>query len=99
MIILYSLIITATIFIVAALVGNYITDKLKNCYSQKDDVLRILYGLCMMKTAIGRNELILCDENNKNLVENYNFTQYNYGHLSYNMGVVAKDISGYYKEL
>ena len=76
-----------------------ITDKLKNCYSQKDDVLRILYGLCMMKTAIGRNELILCDENNKNLVENYNFTQYNYGHLSYNMGVVAKDISGYYKEL
>lgn len=29
MIILYSLIITATIFIVAALIGNYIADKLR----------------------------------------------------------------------
>ena len=52
----------------------------------------------MMKTAIGRNELNIFD-GNKNLVENFNFTQYNYGHLSYNMGVVAKDISGSYKEI
>ena len=37
--------------------------------------------------------------NNKNLVENYDFTPYNYGHLSYKMGVVAKDMSGYYKEI
>ena len=29
MILLYSIIITAGIFIIAALVGNYITDKLK----------------------------------------------------------------------
>ena len=75
-----------------------ITDKFKNCYSQKDNILKYLYGLCMMKTAIGRNELNIFD-GNKNLVENFNFTQYNYGHLSYNMGVVAKDISGSYKEI
>ena len=75
-----------------------ITDKFKNCYSQKDDVLKILYGLCMMKTAVGRNELILSD-GDKNYVENYNFTPYNYGHLSYNMGVVAREISGKYKEI
>ena len=30
MILLYSTIITATIFIVAAFIGNYITDKLKD---------------------------------------------------------------------
>ena len=42
--------------------------------------------------------LILSD-GDKNYVENYNFTPYNYGHLSYNMGVVAREISGKYKEI
>ena len=77
---------------------NLITDKFINCYSKKDDVLKILYGLCMMNTAVGRNELIINDEK-KNYVENYDFTPYNYGHLSYNMGVVAKNIAGSYKEI
>ena len=75
-----------------------IVDKFKNCFSKVDKVLQYLYGLCMMKTAIGRDELNII-YNNKNLVENYDFTPYNYGHLSYNMGVVAKDMSGYYKEI
>ena len=75
-----------------------IVDKFKNCYSKVDRILQYLYGLCMMKTAIGRDELIIMD-GNKNMVENFDFTQDNFGHMSYKMGVVAERISGYYKEL
>ena len=75
-----------------------IVDKFKNCYSKVDKILQYLYGLCMMKTAIGRDELKIMYEN-KNLVENYDFTQYNFGHTTYKMETVAKDVSGYYKEL
>jgi len=38
-------------------------------------------------------------DGNKNMVENFDFTQDNFGHMSYKMGVVAERISGYYKEL
>ena len=77
---------------------DIIVDKFKNCYSKFDRILKLLYGLCMMKTAVGRDELNVYYQN-KNLIENFDFSPYKYDHQDYNMGVVAKDISGYYKEL
>ena len=77
---------------------NVISNKLINCYSKVDKVLEHLYYRCMMKEAVGKNELNLFSDN-KSLVENYDFTPYNYGHLSYDMGVVAKIFSGHYKEI
>ena len=78
--------------------SEVITNKLINCYSKVDKVLEHLYYRCMIKEAVGRNELNLFN-NNKNPVDNYDFTPYNYGHLTYNMGVVAKVFSGDYKEI
>ena len=77
---------------------DIISNKLINCYSKVDKILEHLYYRCMFNEAVGRNELNLFIDN-KNLVENYDFTPYNYGHLNYNMGVVAKVFSGNYKEI
>ena len=65
-----------------------IVDQFTNCYSNKDWVLCSLYKLCMLKNAIGSDELKLLYER-KNFVNNFDFTRDNFGHLSYNMDILA----------
>ena len=72
-----------------------IVNKFRNCYSDFDIPLG-LYKLVMEKKPIGTNRLNI-NYQGKNLVENYDFSKYDFNH-DYDMGIVAKDITGVYKE-
>ena len=55
-----------------------------NCYSKKDYILGKLYSKCVGKEPIGRNSLDIRDgKGGKNIIENYDFTDLNLGHLDY----------------
>ena len=55
-----------------------------NCYSKKDYILGKLYCKCVGKEPIGRNDLDIKDgKGGKNIIENYDFTDLNLGHLDY----------------
>ena len=75
-----------------------IIDKFKNCYSGEDWILGFFYVLCMLRFAIGKYKLTI-NYQGKNLVDNYDFTKYNFGHRSYDMKILAKKIAGAYKEI
>ena len=75
-----------------------IVDKFKNCYSDEDWVLGLPYLLSMFTFPIGKDKLNI-NYKGKNLVENYDFSKYNFGHMSYNMSILAKKIAGAYKEI
>ena len=77
---------------------DIIIDKFKNCYSNEDWVLGVLYPLCMLTLAIGKYKLNI-NYQGKNLVDNYDFSYYNFGHRSYDMKILAKKIAGAYKEI
>ena len=69
-----------------------------NCYSEHDFVLDKLFKLCVDHTAIGTRPLIIKDESNKfNMVENYDFSDIELGHLDYrkNFGKILKRINFY----
>ena len=74
-----------------------IIDKCKNCHTDNDWVLGI-YKFFMSKIPIGL-EKVNIDYERKNLIENYDFHKYGFGHLSYKMGLVAEIVSGSYKEI
>ena len=75
-----------------------IVDKFKNCYSDEDGILGLPYLLSMFTFPIGKYKLNI-NYKGKNLVENYDFSKYNFGHLSYNMSILAKKIAGAYREI
>ena len=75
-----------------------IIDKFKNCYSGEDWILGFFYVLCILRFAIGKYKLTI-NYQGKNLVDNYDFTKYNFGHRSYDMKILAKKIAGAYKEI
>ena len=80
-------------------IDDIVIDKFVNCFSQKDDILKYMYGMCMLKSAEGRNKLEIVDEKGRNVIINYDFTQHRYGHLSYNYGIVMKTIFKNYKDI
>lgn len=77
-------------------IEQLVIDKFINCYSKDDKILSIAYKMCMLKSAVGNDILEINDEQNHNLVMNYEF---NYGHLSYNFGAVARKVFCYYKDI
>ena len=55
-----------------------------NCYSEVDYILRYLYRNCTSKTPIGIKNIDINDGiNPRNIVENYDLTDLNIGHLNY----------------
>ena len=67
-------------------------------YSKHDFVLAKLFKLCVNHTAIGTKPLIIKDENNNyNIIENYDFSDLKLGHLDYrkNFGKILKRINFY----
>ena len=77
-------------------IQQLVIDRFINCYSHDDYILSKLYKGCMLKSAVGNDILEINDEQNNNLVKNYKF---DYGHLSYDFGVVAKKVFSYYKDI
>ena len=77
-------------------IEEIVVDKFINCHSREDYTLKQLYQKCSDQNAIGNNALILNDNKGKNLVSNYDFTSYSFGHFSYNyMFVVERIFSKY----
>ena len=69
-----------------------------NCYSKHDFVLDKLFKLCVKNTAIGTRQLIIRDEKKDyNIVENYDLSDLQLGHLDYrkNFGKILKRIDFY----
>ena len=58
--------------------------RIVNCFSEKDYVLKLLYSNCTGNYPIGSHEVFINDGlDGNNIVENYNFTDLNLGHLDY----------------
>ena len=74
-----------------------IIDKCKNCHTDNDGTLKV-YKFVMSKIPIGL-EKVNIDYERKNLIENYDFHKYGFGHFGYKMGLVAEIISGPYIEI
>ena len=63
-------------------IENFITDRIINCYTKNDWALKYAYKFCMVnKEAIGNDELEIKNDQNINLVTNYDFTSYKWGIL------------------
>ena len=66
------------------IINNNIAGRLINCYSNSDDVLSYLFRICKIKTPIGIEKINIRDENGEyELVDNYDFSNINLGHLEY----------------
>ena len=58
--------------------------RIVNCYSEVDIILKFLYKHCTYKTPIGIQSIDINDGiNPRNIVENYDLTDLNIGHLNY----------------
>ena len=58
--------------------------RIVNCYSEKDYVLKLLYSNCTGNYPIGSHEVFINDGlDGNNIVENFDFTDLNLGHLDY----------------
>ena len=58
--------------------------RIVNCYSKKDNILKYLYSNCTGLEPMGNKEIDINDgKGGKNIVENYDFTDINLGHLDY----------------
>ena len=78
---------------------EFIIDRFINCFSKKDKILKMAYSSCMMKDAVGNDSLIINDDNGNNLVQNYDFTENKFGHLSYKYNVVVEKAFPFYKAI
>ena len=64
--------------------NNTVGGRIINCYSKVDNILKYLYSNCTGNEPIGNKELNINDgKGGKNIVENYEFTDLNMGHLDY----------------
>lgn len=79
------------------IIENMIADKFINCYSKKDYVLNNFYiPATGQEYPVGLNELIIKNNENINLVNNYEFQS---GHLDYNYEEVVKKICEKYNDI
>ena len=63
---------------------NVVGGRLVNCYSRSDNILKYLYSNCTGNEPIGIKPIDINDgKNGKNIVENYDFSDLNLGHLDY----------------
>jgi len=79
------------------IIENMIADRFINCYSKQDYILNTLYiPATGQNDPVGLNELKIKDDNNDNLVKNYEFQS---GHLDYNYEEVVKKIFEKYNDI
>ena len=63
---------------------NVVGGRIVNCYSKADNILKYLYSNCTGNEPIGFKEIDINDgKGGKNIIENYDFTDLNIGHLDY----------------
>ena len=75
---------------------NVIGNRIINCYSKRDYILKFLYANCTGNSPIGNQEININDGiKGENIIENYDFSDLNLGHLDYrnNFNEVIKKIN------
>ena len=81
-------------------IEHFVTDRIINCFTKNDWILSKLYRYFMVnKKPIGIDKLEIKDDHNINLVTNYDFSSYGFGHLDYKYKIVAENIFKQYKDI
>jgi hypothetical protein len=82
------------------IIESLILDRLINCFSQADEVLKNLFTINMgKKIALGNEFAEILNDNGDNIISNFNFTQNQFDQFNYNKGVVAESIFPKYKNI
>ena len=82
------------------IIESLILDKLINCFSQADEVLKNLFSINMGKSiALGSDFATILDDNGENIISNFNFTQNQFNQFNYKKGVIAESIFPKYKNI
>jgi hypothetical protein len=82
------------------IIESLILDRLINCFSQADEVLKNLFTINMgKKIALGNEFAEILNDNGDNIISNFNFTQNQFNQFNYNKGVVAESIFPKYKNI
>ena len=82
------------------IIESLILDRLINCFSQADEVLKFLFSINMGKSiALGNDFATILDDNGENIISNFNFTQNQFNQFNYKKGVIAESIFPKYKNI
>jgi hypothetical protein len=82
------------------IIESLILDRLINCFSQADEVLKNLFSINMGKSiALGNEFAEILDDNGENIISNFNFTQNQFNQFNYKKGVIAESIFPKYKNI
>ena len=82
------------------IIESLILDRLINCFSQADEVLKFLFSINMGKSiALGNEFATILDDNGENIISNFNFTQNQFNQFNYKKGVIAESIFPKYKNI
>ena len=82
------------------IIESLILDRLINCFSQADEVLKNLFNINMgKKIALGNEFAEILNDNGDNIISNFNFTQNQFNQFNYKKGVVAESIFQKYKNI
>ena len=82
------------------IIESLILDRLINCFSQADEVLKNLFSINMGKSiALGNEFAEILNDNGDNIISNFNFTQNQFNQFNYKKGVIAESIFPKYKNI
>ena len=82
------------------IIESLILDRLINCFSQADEVLKNLYSINMGKSiALGSDFATILDDNDENIISNFNFSENQFNQFNYKKGVIAESIFPKYKNI
>ena len=82
------------------IIESLILDRLINCFSQADEVLKNLFSINMGKSiALGNDFATILDDNGENIISNFNFSENQFNQFNYKKGVIAESIFPKYKNI
>ena len=82
------------------IIESLILDRLINCFSQADEVLKFLFSINMGKSiALGNEFAEILDDNGENIISNFNFSENQFNQFNYKKGVIAESIFPKYKNI
>ena len=82
------------------IIESLILDRLINCFSHADEVLKNLFSINMGKSiALGNEFATILDDNGENIISNFNFSENQFNQFNYKKGVIAESIFPKYKNI
>ena len=82
------------------IIESLILDRLINCFSHADEVLKNLFSINMGNSiALGSDFATILDDNGENIISNFNFSENQFNQFNYKKGVIAESIFPKYKNI